>query len=99
MKTTPRAAIIIPARYNSTRFPGKPLAKIGEATMLQLVVAVAVKAAEDFDDVMVMVATDDKRIADHAEKLEVKCVMTSLDAPTGSDRVLEAVKKSGQNYP
>lgn len=87
------AAIVIPARYASTRFPGKPLALIGGKPMLELVVAVAVKAIEDFDDVLIMVATEDKRIADVAEKIGVKCVMTSKEAPTGSDRVLEAVQK------
>ncbi len=97
MKTAvPKAAIVIPARYGSTRFPGKPLAMLAGKPMLECVIEVANKAVADFDDVMVMVATDDKRIADLAKKLEVKCVMTSKDSPTGSDRVLEAVQKSGR---
>lgn len=92
----PKTAIVIPARYGSTRFPGKPLAMLGGQTMLQRVVSVATKATEDFDDVIIMVATEDKRIAEHCEKIGVKCVMTSAQAATGSDRALEAVQKSGR---
>ena len=93
----PQTAIVIPARYGSTRFPGKPLAMLGGQTMLQRVVDVAIKAVADFDDVIIMVATEDKRIADHCEKIGVKCVMTAPDCATGSDRALEAVQKSGRS--
>lgn len=92
------SAIIIPARYGSTRFPGKPLAMLGGKTMLERVVNVATIATENFSDVMIIVATDDKRIADAAEKIGVKCTMTAKDAPTGSDRVLEAAHKSGRIF-
>lgn len=88
-----KIAIIIPARYGSTRFPGKPLAKIGEKTMLQLVYENAQKAAEGFDNVSVYVTTEDQRIANHAKGIGAPCLMTSDQCPTGSDRVLEAAKQ------
>lgn len=91
-------AIVIPARYGSTRFPGKPLAKIGDQTMLQRVVDVAKKAAKKYNNVDVMVTTEDQSIAAHAEEIGVTCIMTSANCPTGSDRVLEAVKKSDNTY-
>lgn len=88
-----KKAIIIPARYASTRFPGKPLAQIAGQSMLSRVVKIAQKAAEEFDDVIIAVATEDKRILKHAEEIGVHCVMTSDACETGSDRVLEAIKK------
>lgn len=84
-----RIAIAIPARYGSTRFPGKPLAEIGGQSMLSHVVALA-RSIEDAD---VFVTTEDQRIADHAEELGVECIITSDACATGSDRVLEALKQ------
>lgn len=86
-------AIVIPARYGSTRFPGKPLAKIGGRTMLSRVVALAYKAAASYEHIDVMVATEDSRIQDHCAEINVPCVMTSENCATGSDRVLEAAQK------
>jgi len=88
--------IIIPARYASTRFPGKPLTMIGGQTMLSRVVDVARKAIEQSTqqgstDVTLAVATEDQRIADHAAELGVEGIMTSDNCKTGSDRVLEAI--------
>ncbi len=85
-------AIIIPARYGSTRFPGKPLAKIAGKTMLQRVVELAKSIAENFDGVRVYTTTEDQRIADHAKEIGVECLITG-DCPTGSDRVLAAAKQ------
>lgn len=90
-----KTAIIIPARYASTRFPGKPLTLIGGQSMLSRVVDIANAAAERIGNVSVAVATEDVRILKHAEELGVTCVMTSDDCATGSDRVLEAAKKMG----
>jgi 3-deoxy-manno-octulosonate cytidylyltransferase (CMP-KDO synthetase) len=99
MKPPAKTAIVIPARYGSTRFPGKPLAKIAGQTMLERVYYLAVKASEDFrDDVAIYITTEDQRIADHATNIGAKCILTSKDAPTGSDRVLEAIKKTKQNF-
>lgn len=86
-------AIIIPARYASTRFPGKPLALIGGRSMLARVVDLAQKAAAGMDNIAIAVATEDERIADHAKSLGVACFMTPPDCPTGSDRVLAAVRQ------
>lgn len=90
---TPKLAIAIPARYGSTRFPGKPLALIAGKTMLSRVVDIARRSAESFEDVIVFVATDDKRIAEHAQQLDVTCIHTPSSSPTGSDRVLSALRQ------
>ena len=89
-------AIIIPARYGSTRFPGKPLAMIAGKTLLQRVVLLAQKALQDLPNAQVLVATDNARIRDHADMLGVASVMTPAECPTGSDRVLAAAKQLPQ---
>jgi 3-deoxy-manno-octulosonate cytidylyltransferase (CMP-KDO synthetase) len=83
-------AIIIPARYASTRFPGKPLAEIAGRTMLQRVCELADNVSKEFEDTFYLVATDDERIAKHCDAINVSYVMTSEDCPTGSDRALMA---------
>ncbi|MGB4107129.1 MAG: 3-deoxy-manno-octulosonate cytidylyltransferase [Alphaproteobacteria bacterium] len=93
-----KTAIVIPARYGSTRFPGKPLALINGRSMLSLVVDVAKTAAKNFKDVSVFVTTEDQRIADHCAEIGAECIMTSVDCATGSDRVLEAIKKLKQKF-
>ncbi|MCB1721397.1 MAG: 3-deoxy-manno-octulosonate cytidylyltransferase [Alphaproteobacteria bacterium] len=93
-----KTAIVIPARYGSTRFPGKPLVMIGGQSMLSRVVAVARDDVLDGYDIDVMVSTEDERIADHAAGIGVECVMTPESCATGSDRVLAAVKASGRTY-
>jgi 3-deoxy-manno-octulosonate cytidylyltransferase (CMP-KDO synthetase) len=90
-----KIAIIIPARYASTRFPGKPLTLIGGQSMLSRVVDIAKQVADEVDGVTFAVATEDERILKHAEELGVTGVMTSDECKTGSDRVLEASKKLG----
>lgn len=84
--------IVIPARYGSTRFPGKPLMKIAGETMISRVISVAKEASKDFENVSLLVATDDKRIKDHVDTLDVPCVMTPESCKTGSDRALAAVQ-------
>lgn len=86
-------AIAIPARYGSTRFPGKPLADIAGKTMLARVVDVAREAAQAFDDITIFVTSEDKRIADHAATLGVQCIPTPESCKTGSDRVLSALRQ------
>ena len=88
-----KTAIIIPARYGSTRFPGKPLVEIAGQTMLSRVVDIAKQAQEILPDIMIAVATEDERILKHAKELGVHAVLTSDECHTGSDRVLEASKK------
>jgi 3-deoxy-manno-octulosonate cytidylyltransferase (CMP-KDO synthetase) len=77
---------IIPARYSSTRFPGKPLALIGDRTMIQRVYEQASKALE-----LVFVATDDERIFNCVVSFGGRAVMTSPDHFSGTDRCSEAV--------
>ena len=88
-----KTAIFIPARYGSTRFPGKPLALIGGQSMLARVVSLARSIAAEFESCHVYVTTDDTRIADHASEIGLECLMTSEDCPSGSDRALQAVKQ------
>ena len=76
---------IIPARYGSTRFPGKPLADIGGKTVLRRVYEQASKALDT-----VVVATDDDRIYDAVETFGGKVVMTRPDHKCGTDRCKEA---------
>ena len=89
-----KLAVAIPARYGSTRFPGKPLAMIAGKTMVQRVLEIAKKATQSYNDVSIFVATDDKRISDHVQyDLGEKCFSTPADSPTGSDRVLSAISQ------
>lgn len=76
---------IIPARFASTRFPGKPLAEICGKTVIRRVYEQACKALE-----AVVVATDDERIYDAVEAFGGKVVMTRPDHKCGTDRCLEA---------
>ncbi len=77
---------LIPARYASTRFPGKPLADLGGQSMIQRVVGQAQLAGL----ARVVVATDDDRIADHVRAFGGEVVLTRPDHPSGTDRVAEA---------
>lgn len=86
----PRIVVVIPARYNSSRFPGKPLACIAGQTMLSRVYDIAKAATQNIHHVEVIISTDDERIKTHAESFGAKVVMTSTDCPTGSDRALNA---------
>jgi 3-deoxy-manno-octulosonate cytidylyltransferase (CMP-KDO synthetase) len=78
---------IIPARYSSSRFPGKPLALINGKTMIQRVFE-QVKKTDVLSDVFV--ATDDNRIEKHIKDFGGKVVMTSMDHKSGTDRCFEA---------
>lgn len=93
-----KTAIIIPARYGSTRFPGKPLTLIGGQSMLSRVVDIARAVTEKIDNVTLAVATEDERILKHAEEIGVRCVMTSDNCETGSDRVLQALDHLGNDF-
>jgi len=77
---------IIPARYASQRFPGKPLVDIAGKTMIQRVYEQAQKALEH-----VYVATDDKRIAEAVKEFGGNFVMTSKNHLSGTDRIKEAI--------
>ena len=82
--------IIIPSRYQSTRFPGKPLHKIKGKMLVQRVWEIAVKA---LDKENVYIATDDSRIEDAVLSFGGKVIMTSPDCANGSERVMDAIKR------
>lgn len=81
--------VLIPARYASTRFPGKPLADIGGKSMIQRVYEQAQKASSIS---AVYVATDDIRIQKHVQKFGGKVVMTASTHQSGTDRCAEAIQ-------
>jgi len=81
---------IIPARFASSRFPGKPLARISGVPMLQRVYEGA-RAAKRLRDVIV--ATDDPRIAEACRSFGARAMLTRPDHPTGSDRLAEASRE------
>ena len=89
-----KAVIIIPARYHSTRFPGKPLISLAGKTLLNRVCDIALYAATRVQmEVEVIVATDDQRIVSHAESIGVQAVRTPQDCETGTDRAFAAVEQ------
>lgn len=84
---------IIPARYASTRFPGKPLADMVGKPMIQRVYEQVKRAVHD-----VWVATDDSRIFETVKAFGGKAVMTSTDHRSGTDRIQEAYSKIGEDF-
>lgn len=85
--------IAIPARFGSSRFPGKPLEKIAGKEMLLRVWEVATQAADKFPDVSCAVGTEDQRIYDFCVKNNIKCFITSEYCRTGTDRCREIAQK------
>ncbi len=84
---------VIPARYASTRFPGKPLAMINGKSMIQRVYEQAVKSSSLSN---VVVATDDSRIFDHVIAFGGKVMMTSANHQNGTARCQEVLNKISQ---
>lgn len=87
----PRIIGIIPARFASTRFPGKPLAKIQGKSLIQRTYENASRCTTLED---IIIATDDKRIYDHGLDFGAHVVMTSPDCLTGTDRLAEVIRKT-----
>jgi len=83
------AIAIIPARYNSTRFPGKPVAEVDGKTLIEHVYR-RVEQASLVD--RIVVATDDRRIAVAVQRFGGTAVMTRTDHPSGTDRLAEAAE-------
>ncbi|SNC61390.1 3-deoxy-manno-octulosonate cytidylyltransferase (CMP-KDO synthetase) [Hymenobacter gelipurpurascens] len=80
---------IIPARYTSTRLPGKPLVDLGGQSMIQRVIGQAQQSVLS----RVVVATDDERILQHVLGFGGEAVLTSPDHPSGTDRVWDAYQQ------
>ncbi len=81
--------VVIPARYQSSRLPGKPLIDIGGKPMIQWVVEAAISSGAK----SVAVATDDSRIFSAVQLTGARAIMTSSDHQSGSDRIAEACEK------
>src|SRR5436309_2176259 len=86
--TVMKTAVVIPARYASQRLPGKPLLRETGKYLIQHVYERARASAAD----VVLVATDDRRIADAVAGFGGACVMTRDDHPSGTDRVAEVAR-------
>ncbi|WP_428047975.1 3-deoxy-manno-octulosonate cytidylyltransferase [Candidatus Proelusimicrobium excrementi] len=86
--------IVIPARYGSTRFPGKPLAELQGKPIIQWVYEACKKA----NCGEVIIATEDERITSAAASFGAKAVMTSADCQSGTDRIYQATKGLGADY-
>jgi 3-deoxy-manno-octulosonate cytidylyltransferase (CMP-KDO synthetase) len=86
---------IIPARYQSTRFPGKPLIDIHGKTMIQRVYEQCLKSKSLHD---VVVATDDIRIENHCKEHQINYIMTSENHINGTERCAEVSEKLGASY-
>jgi 3-deoxy-manno-octulosonate cytidylyltransferase (CMP-KDO synthetase) len=86
-KLNPKVAVIIPARYKSSRFPGKPLAKIKGKEMIIWVAEIAEKAVGHQN---VFIATENEEIVDVVKSYGYKVILTSDSCQTGTDRVAEA---------
>jgi 3-deoxy-manno-octulosonate cytidylyltransferase (CMP-KDO synthetase) len=88
-----KVVAIIPARFASSRFPGKPLVDLGGKPMIQRTYE-RVKAVEGFD--RIVIATDDERIFDAAKVFGAEVMMTSIEHPTGTDRCAEVLSRLGE---
>ena len=84
-----KVLLVIPARFGSTRLPGKPLKKIGNKTLIQRVY----ERAKKVNCFKTIIATDDKKILRHCLINKMECVMTKKSHLTGSDRASEISRK------
>ncbi len=90
-----KAIIVIPSRFESSRFPGKPLAEICGKTMIQRVWELASK---NINSAEVLIATDDERIESVVSAFGAKVVMTSPHCKNGTERVADALSKISESY-
>ncbi len=96
-ETSPDCVVIIPARYASSRYPGKPLVELrGASGIRRSLIERTWRAAQDVPGVdAVWIATDDDRIAKAAQGFGAQVVMTSADCANGTERCADAVKRLG----
>lgn len=90
-----KAILVIPARYKSTRFPGKPLTIIQGKSMIQRVYEQCIQAFPKED---IYVATEDERVKVHCHSLGIQCIVTSDNCLTGTDRIAEVAKLIDADY-
>lgn len=90
-----KSILVIPARYKSTRFPGKPLTEILGKSMIQRVFEQCVQAFPKED---IYVATEDDRILNHCAQLGIQCLITPDTCLTGTDRIAEVAKLIEADY-
>lgn len=88
-ESAPRFGVIVPARYASTRLPGKPLLDLGGKPMVVRVMEVAARAGAAF----IIVATDDERIAEVVRRAGGEAMLTSPSHATGTDRLAEVARR------
>ncbi|MDF0643688.1 MAG: 3-deoxy-manno-octulosonate cytidylyltransferase [Nitrospira sp.] len=91
----PQVLVVIPARYGSSRFPGKPLVMLGRKSLIQLVYEQAASCRSVKE---VLVATDDERIRDAVERFGGRAVMVAGDYRTGTDRVAAVARTVPGEY-
>jgi len=84
--------IVVPARYGSTRFPGKPLAEINRVSMIRRTADIAARACQGIKDSAYVVATDNDKILDHCTAHKIPAIMTSPDLASGTDRARDAYR-------
>jgi 3-deoxy-manno-octulosonate cytidylyltransferase (CMP-KDO synthetase) len=87
--------IVIPARFYSKRLPGKPLRLINGVPLINRVISIALQVSKQVRSIEVIVTTDDQMIVEHCAMIGVKCVLTSKEITSGSERVYEACKIIG----
>jgi 3-deoxy-manno-octulosonate cytidylyltransferase (CMP-KDO synthetase) len=87
--------VVIPARYKSTRFPGKPLIDINGKSMLLRTYQQCLKAV---DASLIFVATEDQRIVDHCKEFGMQVILTSDNCLTGTDRIAEVATMVHADY-
>lgn len=90
-----RSILVIPARFKSTRFPGKPLTDILGKSMIQRVYEQCIQAFPRDD---IYVATEDERIKNHCDEHGIQCLMTSKNCLTGTDRIAEVAEIIDADY-
>lgn len=91
--TSDKILIIIPARYQSSRLPGKPLVKIAGVEMIKRVAMIADFVCKNNENCAYAVATDDDRIADFCKAAAIPFTMTRADCKSGTERCWDAVQK------
>lgn len=93
---TPSILIVIPARYSSSRLPGKPLVKIAGQEMICRVAAIAASLCQNNANCHYVVATDDARIENFCTEKNIPVVMTAESCRSGSERCWDAVQQQSE---